>query len=137
MLTLSSSVRVFVARDPVDFRKSHDGLSGIVINVLERDPMSGHVFVFVNKRRDRIKLLVWDGTGLWLHYKRLARGTFESITHFDVDCAGIEVDMARLQMLLQGIDLRKSKIRHHFGARQRRRVGGGQAVGTRGYRRSS
>jgi transposase len=131
VLTLPSSVRVFVARDPVDFRRAHDGLSGVVSNVLEQDPLSGHVFVFVNKRRDRIKLLVWDGTGLWLHYKRLARGTFESITHFDVDAPGIEVDMARLQMLLQGIDLRKSRIRHHFGARRRRRGRRGLAVGRR------
>lgn len=132
MLTLSSSVRVFVACDPVDFRKSHDGLSGVVVSTLEADPMSGHVFVFVNKRRDRIKLLVWDGTGLWLHYKRLARGTFEPITHLAIDSPGIEVDMARLQMLLQGIDMRRSRIRIHFGARLRRRVGGGRAVGADG-----
>lgn len=131
MLTLPSSVRVFVARDPVDFRKAHDGLCGVVSNVLEQDPLSGHLFVFVNKRRDRIKLLVWDGTGLWLHYKRLARGTFQSIAHLDVDAPGIEVDMARLQMLLQGIDLRKSKIRRHFGARERSTVRRARAVGRR------
>jgi len=129
MLALPSTVRVFVARDPVDFRKSHDGLSGVVSDVLEGDPMSGHLFVFFNKRRDRIKLLVWDGTGQWLHYKRLARGTFESILHFNVDAPGIEVDMAQLQMILHGIDVRKSRIRKQFGARPRRRRRGGRAIG--------
>ncbi len=120
MLTLPASVRVFVARGPVDFRKSHDGLCGVVVNILRASPRSGHLFVFFNKRRDRIKILFHDGSGLWLFYKRLERGVFESIAHFEGDGASIEVDMVRLQMLLQGIDLRKSKIRHHFGARRRR-----------------
>lgn len=122
MLTLPSSVRVFVAASPVDFRKSHDGLFSIVVHTLDRDPLSGHLFVFFNKRRDRIKILVYDGSGLWLFYKRLERGVFESAAHLDGDGAGIEIDMARLQMLLQGIDLRKSRIRHRFGARQRKRA---------------
>ena len=120
MLTLPSSVRVFVARTAVDFRKSHDGLYGIVVNTLRQDPMSGHLFVFFNKRRDRIKILLYDGSGLWLFYKRLERGVYESADHLAGDGASIEIDMARLQMLLQGIDLRKSKIRRRFGARQRR-----------------
>ena len=122
MLILPSSVRVFVAREPVDFRRSHDGLCGVVVDVLERDPTSGHLFVFFNKRRDRIKLLMYDGTGLWLFYKRLEHGVFEPATHLDGVQPGIEIDMARLQMLLQGIDLRKSRIRHRFGARVRRRA---------------
>ncbi len=122
MLTLPASVRVFVARAPVDFRKSHDGLFGVVVNVLDGSPHSGHLFVFFNKRRDRIKILFHDGSGLWLFYKRLERGVFESAVHLGGAGASIEIDMIRLQMLLQGIDLRKSKIRHHFGARSRRRA---------------
>jgi len=121
MLTLPSSVRVFVARRTVDFRKSHDGLFAVVSNVLLMDPLSGHLFVFFNKRRDRIKILLSDGSGLWLFYKRLLRGVFESPLHLAGDGEGIEIDMARLQMLLQGIDLRSSRIRHQFGARMRRR----------------
>jgi transposase len=121
MLTLPSSVRVFVARSAVDFRKSHDGLYGVVINTLQRDPMSGHLFVFFNKRRDRIKVLLYDGSGLWLFYKRLECGVYEPAGHLEGDGESIEIDMARLQMLLQGIDLKKSKIRRRFGARQRKR----------------
>lgn len=114
--------RVFVARAPVDFRKAHDGLYAVVQQVLEKDPLSGHLFVFFNKRRDRIKLIQYDGSGLWLFYKRLNRGVYESVTHLKDDGACIEIDIARLQMLLQGIDLRRSKIRRHFGARMRRRA---------------
>ena len=121
MLTLPGSVRVFVARAPCDFRKSHDGLSGVVMNVLKESPMSGHLFVFFNKRRDRIKILFHDGSGLWLFYKRLDRGVFESATHLEGEGASIKIDMVKLQMLLQGIDLIKSQIRHRFGARERRR----------------
>ena len=120
MLTLPGSVRVFVAAEPCDFRKSHDGLSGIVSNTLKESPVSGHLFVFFNKRRDRIKILFHDGSGIWLFYKRLDRGVFESTIHLDGDGVVIEVDMARLQMLLQGIDLKNSRIRHQFGARRRK-----------------
>jgi hypothetical protein len=69
MLTLPGSVRVFVTRTPVDFRKSHDGgLFGVVTHVLDENPRSGHLFVFFNKRRDRIKIIVHDGSGLWLFF---------------------------------------------------------------------
>ena len=76
MLTLPDAVRVFVARDAVDFRKAHDGLCQVVRGTFGDDPLSGHLFVFTNRRRDRIKLLFWDRNGLWLLYKRLERGTF-------------------------------------------------------------
>ena len=122
MLTLPGSVRVFVAKGPVDFRKSHDGLFGIVSRVLESDGRSGHLYVFFNKRRDRVKILVHDGSGMWLFYKRLDAGVFEPASRLQGgDAASSEIDMARLQMLLQGIDLRQSKIRFRFGARSRRR----------------
>lgn len=120
MLTLPGSVRVFVASEPVDFRKSHDGLFGVVKSVLKVDPRSGHLFVFFNKRRDRVKILVHDGSGLWLFYKRLDEGVFEPAARLGVSGASIEIDMARLQMLLQGIDLKQSKIRFRFGSRRRR-----------------
>jgi hypothetical protein len=122
MLTLSASIRVFVARSPIDFRKAHDGLFAVAVNVLEQDPRSGHLFLFFNKRRDRMKILVHDGTGSWLFYKRLDRGVFESVANLGGEGEGIEIDAARLQMLLQGIDLKRSRIRHHFGARTRSRA---------------
>ena len=76
MLTLSGSLRVFLAVEPCDMRKSFDSLHALVTGQLGEDPRSGAVFVFTNKSRNRIKLLHWDGTGLWVHAKRLEKGTF-------------------------------------------------------------
>ena len=76
MLTLPASVRVFVARGPTDLRRSFDRLSAQVQEVLRQDPLSGHVFVFFNRQRNRVKLLVWERDGFWLLYKRLEAGTF-------------------------------------------------------------
>jgi transposase len=126
MLSIPESVRIFVARAPTDFRRQFDGLAAIARDELGLDPFGGHVFVFFNKRRDRIKLLVFEHTGFWLHYKRLERGTFDVFE--DVDEAGdcIEVDARRLRLLLDGIDLRRSKFRRHFARPLRV---GGQAHG--------
>jgi len=66
----STLVRIFVARDSVDMRKGIDGLAGLVIDVIEQDPQSGHLFVFFNRHRNRMKSLVWDGSGYWLLVKR-------------------------------------------------------------------
>jgi transposase len=93
----------------VDFRKAHDGLVAVVRSVLDCDPLDGSLFVFLNRRKDRIKLLQWDGNGLWLHYKRLERGTFR----LPVPTDGV-LTRAQLSMLLEGIDLEKGKIRKHF-----------------------
>ncbi len=76
MLTISSATRVFVATGPVDLRGSFNRLSSLVEQVLAQDPLSGHWFVFTNRRRNRIKILVWDGTGLWVLAKRLEAGRF-------------------------------------------------------------
>ncbi len=76
MLGFRSTTRVFLHREPVDFRKSHDGLCGVIRSGLILDPLSGDLFVFLNRRRNRVKLIQWDGNGLWLHYKRLEKGTF-------------------------------------------------------------
>ncbi len=105
MLSLPASVRVFAARDRVDFRKGFDGLHGLVRDDFGEDALSGNVFVFFNARRDRVKLLVWDRNGFWLLCKRLERGTFQRL---DGTSAKIEIDRARLAMLLDGIDTRNS-----------------------------
>jgi len=76
MLTLPASVRVFVARGATDLRRSFDRLSAQVQEVLRQDPLSGHVFMFFNRQRNRVKLLVWERDGFWLLYKRLEAGTF-------------------------------------------------------------
>lgn len=112
MLSLPASIRIFVARDAVDFRKAHDGLLSIVRDQFGDDPFDGSLFVFLNKRSDRVKLLQWDRDGFWLHYKRLERGTFR----LKVDGDGVRVEMTRpqLAMLLEGIDLEKQRIRKPF-----------------------
>ena len=115
MLNVTGSTRLFLCRTPVDFRKAHDGLCAIVRNKFEDDPFTGDVFVFFNKARDRIKLLLWDRNGFWLLYKRLERGSFP----FDVrgDSARVEISRAQLSMILEGIDGRSAKFASHFSAR--------------------
>ena len=76
MLTLSGSLRVFLALEPCDMWKSFDSLHALVTGQLGEDPRGGAVFGFINKTRTRIKVLHWDGTGLWVHAKRLEKGTF-------------------------------------------------------------
>jgi len=119
VLSLPDAVRVFVARAPVDFRKAHDGLSQVVRDVFGDDPLSGHLFVFTNKRRDRIKLLFWDRNGLWLLYKRLERGTFPRFV-LDGTKARAEVDRAWLAMILDGFV--PQTARHHSHHVERVRI---------------
>ena len=76
MLSLSPATRVFVGLEPVDMRKSFNGLYARVQGNLQQDPLSGHLFVFTNRNRTRLKILFWDGSGLWVCAKRLEKGTF-------------------------------------------------------------
>lgn len=104
MLTLPPSTRVFVATQPADMRRSFDGLLAIVRDFLGHDdPFTGHLFVFRNKRGDRLKVLWWDRDGLALFYKRLEEGRFTLATPAD-DAKQIEMTAADLQLVLQGID---------------------------------
>lgn len=111
MLSLSSSVRVFAARDRVDFRKGFDGLCAIVRDRFRDDPLSGHLYLFFNTRRDRVKIIVWDRNGFWLFYKRLERGTFERVDGAE---AKVEISRAQLAMLLDGLETKSARIRRHF-----------------------
>lgn len=111
MLTLAGSVRVFVARERVDFRKGFDGLCAIVRDHLGDDPLSGDWYLFFNARRDRLKILVWDRNGFWLLYKRLERGAFERL---DGTGDRLEIDRARLAMLLDGVETRASRFFRNF-----------------------
>lgn len=114
MLSLSYQVRVFVAREPVDFRKAHDGLCAVVRDRFGDDPFSGHLFVFFNRRRDRIKILHWDRVGFWLFYKRLERGTFRSALARGGDAPRLEVDRGELAMILEGIELKRGQLARRF-----------------------
>lgn len=112
MLSLPAQVAVFAYTQPVDFRKQHDGLYAIVKKELGRDPLDGSLFLFFNRRHDRIKLLIWDRNGFWLFYKRLEQGTFERLRG---DASqSIQMTRAELSMLLDGIDLKKARSRRNF-----------------------
>lgn len=103
MLSLSPAVKIYVAAEPADMRKSVDGLQALVEGVLAQDPTSGHLFLFRNRRGDRIKILAWDQGGFWIHYKRLEKGRFQFP---EVTGTSVEIDAADLSLLLAGIDLR-------------------------------
>lgn len=114
MLTVPASVRIFVCADPVDLRRGFDRLAGAAREVIRQDPTSGHVFAFLNRRRDRVKMLVWDRTGYLLLYKRLARGTFSLPSRPLPGHRHIEVDGAHLMMMLEGIELAGSRRRRRY-----------------------
>ena len=112
MLSLPSQVSIYACTSPVDFRKQHDGLVAIVRSELGSNALDGSLFAFFNRRRDRIKLLLWDRNGFWLFYKRLERGTFERLR--SSDSKRLAISRAELSMLLDGIELGKGKKRAHF-----------------------
>lgn len=109
---LSASVRVFLCTRPTDMRKSFDGLSGLVQECFQQDVLTGHLFLFVNRRRDRIKVLYFDRDGLVIWYKRLEEGSFEIPR--TAETAGIELRPAQLAMILSGIDLQSARQRKRF-----------------------
>lgn len=94
-------------------RKSFDGLSGLVRSHFHHSLLSGDVFIFLNRRRDRIKLLMWDASGFAIYYKRLERGTFE-LPLCASDQASLELSWSELVMLLEGIELRSVKRRKRY-----------------------
>jgi transposase len=104
VLLLPRAVRIHLAAGPVDMRKSIDGLYVLVQRTLAADPYSGHLFVFVGKRRDKVKVLAWDGGGFLLLYKRLEAGRFR-MPPVAEDATCVQLDATQLAMLLDGIDL--------------------------------
>ncbi|MBI4470580.1 MAG: IS66 family insertion sequence element accessory protein TnpB [Acidobacteria bacterium] len=101
MLSISAATRVFVALSPVDMRQSFNGLYARVQTVLQQDPQTGHLFVFTNRLRNRVKILMWDGSGLWVCAKRLERGTFGWPGGEGVSCT---LRPEELQLLLHGLE---------------------------------
>jgi len=106
MLSILPSVSIFLYTQPADVRKAFDGLSGMVRRELAADPLDGRLFLFVNRRRDRLKILHWDGTGYSFYYKLLEAGTFEVITSKG-KCT--QIDSTQLAMLLGGVSLVRVK----------------------------
>jgi transposase len=114
-----AAVRVFLCTRPTDMRKSFDGLLGLVHEFLGQDPLSGHLFLFLNRRRDRVKILVWDRDGLVIWYKRLEAGTFQKLDPAPragpiSGSAGLELTATDLTLLLTGIDLTTARRRKRY-----------------------
>jgi transposase len=114
MLRLPASVRIFLCLEPTDMRRSFDGLSGMVQSILEQSPTCGHLFVFRNRRRDRLKVLWWDRDGFAIFYKRLEKGVFHfpvPATHAGKRC---EIDARDFAMLVEGLRSREVKKSPRF-----------------------
>ncbi len=105
-MILTHSVKVCLATQPCDLRKSFDTLSALVEQELHEDPLSSKLFVFLNKKCDRVKLLYWDQTGLWVMAKRLERGCFKRPIPSDRSKPKLHLRPEALEMLLSGIDLK-------------------------------
>ncbi len=113
MIALSSGLRFYIYQKPVDMRKSIDGLHGIVQNEFSQDVFSGDIFVFINKSRDKMKILVWDRTGFWLFYKRLEQGRFQRLKD-EHGKKVLELSYEQLVMILEGIDLGSIRRRKRY-----------------------
>jgi transposase len=107
MLAFPAGFRIFLAIEPVDMRKQFNGLWALAAERLREDPRSGALFVFTNKDRDRVKILCWDGTGVWVAAKRLEKGrfTWPELT----GAAKVDLEPAALTMLLAGIELKDGR----------------------------
>ncbi|MDB5830139.1 MAG: Orf2 family protein [Variovorax sp.] len=112
MINPGPATRVFLAVGPTDLRKGFDGLSDLVRNQFKEDPLSGHMFVFANRNKTRIKILFWDGSGLWSCAKRLSRGTFSWPKTTEDQSGALRILSEELAMLLNGVDLDKTRSRN-------------------------
>lgn len=113
MLFGSANFRLFLYRKPTDMRKGFDGLSGLVTAAMQQNPLSGDAYIFINRRRDRMKILVWERTGFVLYYKLLERGTFE-LPSISESANSTELTWDELVMLLEGVELKSVKRRPRF-----------------------
>lgn len=112
MLTISPAVRIYLATGATDMRRSIDGLSALVRERFTLDPLSGHLFLFRNRRGDRLKILAWDRSGFWVLYKRLEQGTFA----WPTEAAGAPVEMRSgdLLLLLSGVEITRTRRRRWY-----------------------
>lgn len=105
MLIMPNNLQIYLACEPVDMRKQFNGLFAIATKELGADVFSGSLFVFSNRRRNRLKVLYWDGSGLWVFAKRLERGQFSWPKGLQSEKT-VSLSAEALQMLLSGIDLK-------------------------------
>ena len=111
MIALGSATRIYLAAGATDLRKSFEGLSDLVRHRFQEDPSSGHLFVFANRHRTRLKLLYWDGSGLWVCAKRLEQGCFSWPRTATEETGALRIVAEELTLLMSGIDLDKTRVR--------------------------
>ena len=109
MILVPRAVRVYFATRPTCLRKSFDGLANEIRHALGHDPLGGHVFVFLNRRKNQVKLIVWTRGGFTIVHKRLERGTFTFPARVTGDATSVAIDVHELAMLLEGIDASRAK----------------------------
>lgn len=109
MILVPRAVRVYFATQPTNLHKSFDGLVNEIRHTLGHDPLGGHVFVFLNRRKNQVKLIVWTRGGFTIVHKRLERGTFTFPSRVTADATSIAIDVHELAMLLEGIDVSRAK----------------------------
>lgn len=119
MLTLPPTVRIYVAAEPVDLRKGFDGLAAATRQIIEEDPLSGHFFCYLNRRRNRLKILVWERSGYLVLYKRLEVGCFRLPMAPRPGWRHIEIEATELALMMEGIDLRGAKRRKRWVPQKR------------------
>jgi len=113
LLSLNDIRRYHLYRKETDMRKSFDALCGIINSELDKNVLNGDAFIFINKLRTHLKLLVWESGGFSLFYRRLEQGTFE-LPAFDHDCRSLMVSADQINFILKGISLRDVKYRHRY-----------------------
>lgn len=111
MLSFAGSLKIFVALEACDMRKGLNGLHALVTERLQEDPRAGALFVFTNRRRTRLKILFWDGTGLWVCAKRLEQGTFSWPKSVEPSATKLRLAPEALALLTDGVELRGAKLR--------------------------
>ena len=118
MLSLSHVQRIFLARAPTDMRKQAPGLANMVEESLQQDPLSGDAYVFLNRHRTIVKILVWDVSGYWVAAKRLEAGRFAGrrLMGDRTTSGSVGLSIAELMTLLEGIDVRQAAYHQHYSA---------------------
>jgi transposase len=111
MLSVPAHLAIYLHTMPTDMRKGVDGLSGIIRGEFQGDPLDGALYLFVNRRGNRLKILHWDGTGFWVHYRVLERGTFEVPRSQE---RRVTIDATQLAMILGGVPLSQVKRRRRY-----------------------
>jgi transposase len=113
MIALSGNTPIYLSTRPTDMRKSFDGLCGEVVDYLGQEPTSGHLFVFLNRRRDLMKILVWDRHGFWVLGRRLEAGRFE-VPRYEPQQRSVSLSYEQLVLILEGIELNSVRQRRRY-----------------------